>query len=179
MKHLQRGLQTVIPLTLFWMTKSVHRQKRTSDLTCCLQLFITFHCLEDKPPKQEAEGAHSKTKENQLKRENHLHQEIQLNCATALIRDVHKSKWENCFWWSFFGLGGWWGCYKDKRINNLETMKIRWIRNPQKCILLTLFDFISQIKIIIIYFACHKIQPVLFQTAFSHIWKDEHARTIF
>lgn len=37
--------------------------------------------------------------------------------------------------------------------------------NPQKCILLTLFDFISQVKIIIIYFPSHKIQPELFQTA--------------
>lgn len=98
MKHLQTGLQIVIPLILFWITKPVHKQKETFDLACCLQLLITFHHLEDMLRKREAEGEHSKTKENQLKRENHLQQEIQLNCATALIRAVHKSKWENCFW---------------------------------------------------------------------------------
>lgn len=61
-------------------------------------MLIAFYYLEDIPPKQKAEGAHSKTKQNQLKRENHFHQEIQLNCATALIRDVHKSEQENWFW---------------------------------------------------------------------------------
>lgn len=97
MKHLQTGLWIAIPLISFWITKSVHRQKQTFDLACCLQLLITFHCLEDMPLKQQAEGAHSRTNENQLKRENRLHQEIQLNCATALNRDVHKSKGENWF----------------------------------------------------------------------------------
>lgn len=92
------GLWVMIPLILIWITKSVHRQKQTFDLACYLQLLITFHCLEDMPLKKEAEGAHSRSEENQLKRENQLHQEIQLNCAAALIRDVHNSKWEDWFW---------------------------------------------------------------------------------
>lgn len=45
----------------FGINKSVHRQKQTFDLACCLQLLITFHCLEDMPSEHEAEGAHSKT----------------------------------------------------------------------------------------------------------------------